>query len=421
MKTTTLVQYSKELGSKARKASIALRSLTHKQRIQFLKTLAQEIRVGEKRILNANKKDLKLGEEQGLSSAMLDRLSLDTGRLQGIADSVVEISRLPDPLGKLLEEKERQDGLLIQRTSVPIGAILFIFESRPNVTIDGAALCLKSGNAVILRGGKEAMYTNQAFAKCIQKALNVHKLPKEAVQLVNTPDRKVVSYLLQDASNLDLVIPRGGEALIKSVVENSLIPVVKHYKGLCHLYVDKSANKNKAVEIALNGKVQRPGVCNAIETLLVDSKWPVSSIKDLYSALLKAGVVLKGCPKSRQIDSRIKKATNKDWDEEYLDLRLSTKIVSGVEEAIEHIAQHGTGHTEAIVANSKKAQTLFLGQVDSSSVMVNASTRFADGGEYGLGAEVGISTDRLHARGPMGIESLTTYQWRVTGDGHTRQ
>ncbi len=413
-------KYSKGLGKKARQVSHEIRSLTHNQRQGFLRKMASLISASKGEILRANQKDLELGAKQGLSSAMLDRLALDPKRIAGIVKSVKEIASLPDPLGKKLSSYIRKDKLKIERFSVPIGSIFFIFESRPNVTVDGAALCLKSGNTVILRGGKESAHSNTAFVKIIRKALSESGISPDAVQLVKKPDYDIVNYLLLDMDNIDLVIPRGGERLIKTVVDHSRIPVIKHYKGVCHIYVDKSAVLNTAIQIILNAKTQRPGVCNALETLLIDKHLPTKKISAIFDELQKAGVELRGCPQSRKIKPNILKASTIDWDEEYLDLRLSVKLVTGVDGAIEHIKKYGSGHTDAVLAQSVKVQQKFLQKVDSSSVMINASTRFSDGGEYGLGAEVGISTDKLHARGPMGIESLTTYQWKVVGKGHVR-
>jgi len=324
-------------------------------------------------------------------------------------------------LGRLLDKRTRKDGLKISRISVPIGVVLFIYESRPNVTIDGAALCLKSGNAVILRGGKESARTNAAFAECVRKALRAAKLPEASAQVVNTPERSLLDILLRDEAHLDLVIPRGGESLIRAVVEKARIPVVKHYKGLCHIYVDKSADPKAAMAIVLNAKVQRPGVCNAMETLLLDSHLKPKVGAALIGALVEKGVEFFGDADSQRLSSAVKPATEESYTTEYLDLKCSVKVVDGVEGAMAHIAHYGTGHTDSVLAKSPAVQKAFKAGVESASVIVNASTRFADGGEYGLGAEVGISTDKLHARGPMGLESLTTYQWVVEGKGHVRK
>jgi glutamate-5-semialdehyde dehydrogenase len=416
-----LTTYARELGENARAASRVLRAATKKRRNDSLKALAGQIRARAKTILAANARDVEDGKAWGLSSAMIDRLLLNPARLESVAASVEDIARLPDPLNRLLDSHTRRDGLRISRVSVPIGAVLFIYESRPNVTIDGAALCLKSGNAVILRGGKEAARTNAAFGACVRMALASVKLPEAAAQVVNTPDRALLDMLLRDEAHIDLVIPRGGENLIRAVVEKARIPVIKHYKGLCHTYVDRSADPEAALNIVINAKTQRPGVCNAMETLLLDRHLKPRTGWALLKALSEKGVELCGDAESRRLSEAVKPATDENYDTEYLDLKCSVRVVDGVKGAIAHIARHGTGHTDAVVARSPKVQKAFKSEVESASVMINASTRFADGGEYGLGAEVGISTDKLHARGPMGLESLTTYQWIVEGSGHVRR
>ncbi len=417
----SLSTYAQELGENARAASRILRAATKKQRNDALIAIAKQIRANAKSILAANDKDVEEGKANGLSSAMIDRLLLNPSRLENIAKSVEDIAKLPDPLGKLLGKLVRKDGLKISRVSVPIGVVLFIFESRPNVTIDGAALCVKSGNAVILRGGKEAARTNAAFGECVRKALRTVKLPEACAQVVNTTDRNLLDHLLTDTAHIDLVIPRGGENLIHAVVEKARIPVVKHYKGVCHTYVDKSADPKSALAIVLNAKTQRTGVCNAMETLLLDSELKPQVGASLLNALAEKGVELYGDAASKRLCTAVKPATEETYDTEYLDMKCSVKVVKGVDGAIAHIAKHGTGHTDSVLAKSPKVQKAFKSNIDSASVMVNASTRFADGGEYGLGAEVGISTDKLHARGPMGLESLTTYQWIVEGKGHVRK
>ena len=405
----------------ARQASLALRSFTHIQRKSFLTQLAIELKNNQKVILAANQKDIAQAKKKQLSLAIIDRLTLTESRLKTIAQSVQEIKILPDPLNNILEQKKSTEGLNIKRVSKSIGTILFIFESRPNVMIDGASLCFKSGNAVILKGGKECLHTNEAFFKCIYKSLKKHKLPIHAVQFITTSNRDQIKKLLQSSENLDLVIPRGGEKLIQFVVEHSKIPVIKHYKGICHIFIDSSADFKKASRIILNAKVQRPGVCNAMETLLIHEKWGTKNIKQLLEQLLQKSVTLLGCPKTCQYHPQVKAAKMVDWDTEYLDLILSIKVVKNTTEAITHIQKHGTGHTEAIISKTPSSLQAFTNQLDSSSIMLNASTRFSDGSVYGLGAEVGISTDRIHARGPMGIESLTTYQWIITGKGQIRQ
>ncbi|MBF0432079.1 MAG: glutamate-5-semialdehyde dehydrogenase [Fibrobacteria bacterium] len=420
MTAKDIAAYSASLGKKARACSFHMRKVSHKQIVSSLKALSTTLIAQQDTILKANKKDLQEGKKQGLSTAMLDRLALDKKRLQGIAKSVKEIAGLPNPLAQTLSSYTRKDALKIDRISVPIGAILFIYESRPNVTIDGAALCIKSGNSVILRGGKEAAYSNAAFVKIIRQTFKKCGLPIDAVQYVVNQDYQVLDKLLVDMDNIDLVVPRGGEKLIKAVVDKAKIPVIKHYKGVCHIYVDKTADIANAEKIILNAKTQRPGVCNAMETLLLDTNLGTPAKRQILETLIDNKVEVRGCPQTKRLHPLIKSAKTSDWDEEYLDLILSVKQVNGVKSAIDHINIHGSGHTDAIIARSKSTCKQFTEEVDSSSVMVNASTRFSDGGEYGLGAEVGISTDKLHARGPMGIESLTTYQWQVTGNGHIR-
>ena len=413
--------YARELGENARAASRQLRSLPLAKRNGVLKELAASLTSSQAEILAENARDMEEGKDRGLSAAMLDRLLLNPARLKGIADNIKTIVDFPDPLGKLLGKKVRKDKLRISRKTVPIGTILFIYESRPNVTLDGGALCLKSGNAVILRGGKEAVHTNAVFARLFDEALRAKGVDTRAVQLVRRPDHALVDLLLTDVKHIDLVIPRGGEGLIQSVVEKSRIPVIKHFKGVCHIYVDKTADLKAAERVVLNAKVQRPGVCNAMETLLIDANIKHASIRRILDTLVEHNVELRGDKAICKLHPGAHPATEADWDTEYLDLKLAVKMVAGVEDAIEHINRHGTGHTDAILSKSKKVQAAFVAGVDSASVMVNASTRFADGAEYGLGAEVGISTDKLHARGPMGLESLTTYQWIVEGKGHVRK
>ncbi|MCD6023941.1 MAG: gamma-glutamyl phosphate reductase [Fibrobacteria bacterium] len=416
-----LSKYARKLGENASSAARVLRASSEESRNAALDALSKILLKDAFAILSANAEDVEDAKAAGLSAAMIDRLTLNPHRLKGIARAVDEIAALPDPLNKLIDKKRRKDGLKISRVSVPIGTVLFIYESRPNVTIDGAALCIKSGNAVILRGGKETLRSNAALAACIRKALKAAKLPEAAAQVVSTPDRALLDLLLRDDAHIDLVIPRGGETLIRAVVEKSSIPVIKHYKGVCHTYVDKTADLKKAAAILLNAKVQRPSACNALETLLLDKSLKASAGTALLKALADQGVGLYGDAASRKLSRSVKAASPSAYDTEYLELKASVKVVDGVRGAVDHIAKHGTGHTDAVLAESEKVQQAFLAGVDSASVMINASTRFADGGEYGLGAEVGISTDKLHARGPMGVESLTTYKWIVEGNGHVRK
>lgn len=412
--------YIDELCAQTRKGAKALRALSLDKRNAALQRLAALLIEETPAILNANAQDLELAQKNGISSAMLDRLTLTPARIEPMAQGVLEIAQFTDPLGQILGTVHRPNGLEIQKVTVPIGSILFIYEARPNVTIDGAALCLKSGNAVILRGGKESAASSQKLVELAQSALAEFGIDPAAVQLVNTADREVVNALLKRDDALQLVIPRGGEGLIRSVTENSRIPVIKHYKGVCHIYVDQSAKLDLVEPILLNAKVQRPGVCNAAETFLFDRNLAKEQIQVWIAALQANGVEVRGEADLSAICPGVIPANSADWDEEYLDLIVSVKLVNGIDEAIEHIDQHSSGHTEALISESSDIQNAFLSQIDSSSLMINASTRFADGGQYGLGAEVGISTDRLHARGPMGVESLCTYKWIVRGQGQIR-
>lgn len=409
-----------QLASQSRQASRHLRTLSAKTRNQALISIAAGLESNKAAILAENAKDLEAAKASGLSEAMVDRLTLTEDRIQGIADAVKEIESFEDPLNKNLGVTTTKDGLEIEKRSVPIGSILFIYESRPNVTIDGAALCLKSGNAVILRGGKESIYSSSIFIKIVREALKANGIPEGAVQLVEQTDREIVGLLLQKDQDLDLVIPRGGEGLIKAVVEQSRIPVIKHYKGLCHVYLDETADHQKALDIIVNAKTQRTGVCNAAETLILNKGLDLDFQKQVITALIDKGVRVCGDEHVQGLHSSVQVASDADWEAEYLGMEISVKSVSTPQEAMDHIDQYGSGHTESIVAQDQAILDQFVAGVDASSVMMNASTRFADGGMYGLGAEVGISTDKLHARGPMGVESLTTYKWIVTGDGHIR-
>lgn len=409
-----------QLASQSRQASRHLRTLSAKTRNQALISIAAGLESNKAAILAENAKDLEAAQASGLSEAMVDRLTLTEDRIQGIADAVKEIESFEDPLNKNLGVTTTKDGLEIEKRSVPIGSILFIYESRPNVTIDGAALCLKSGNAVILRGGKESIYSSSIFIKIVREALKANGIPEGAVQLVEQTDREIVGLLLQKDQDLDLVIPRGGEGLIKAVVEQSRIPVIKHYKGLCHVYLDETADHQKALDIIINAKTQRTGVCNAAETLILNKGLDLDFQKQVITALIDKGVRVCGDEHVQGLHPSVQVASDADWEAEYLGMEISVKSVSTPQEAMDHIDQYGSGHTESIVAQDQAILDQFVASVDASSVMMNASTRFADGGMYGLGAEVGISTDKLHARGPMGVESLTTYKWIVTGDGHIR-
>ena len=367
-----------------------------------------------------NKTDLDAGAAAGLSAAMMDRLTLTPARLESIAAGVREIAALDDPIGRVENLTRRPNGLRVGRMRIPLGVIAMIFESRPNVVIDAGALCLKAANAVILKGGKEAIASNRALAAVLQDALAAEGLPREAVVLLT--DRGEVSELLEQDETVDLVIPRGGEGLIRYVTRNSRIPVVQHYKGTCHVFVDESADLERAVAIAINAKVQRPGVCNAMETLLVHRAVAHAFVPSVASAMNAAGVELRGCEQTRALaPDKVGAATEADWHAEYLDLVLSIRVVDDMEQAIEHIRRYGSDHTEAILTNDYRRANAFVERVSSSAVIVNASTRFNDGGQLGLGAEIGISTSRLHAFGPMGLEELTARKFVVYGDGHIRK
>ncbi len=411
----------KLIAEKARQAKYSLRRANSEQKNQVLEKIAQLLLERQEAILSANQKDLEQGKERGLSSALLDRLRLTPERISSMAEGVKELVKLEDPVGKITSIWKRPNGLLVGRMRIPLGVIFMIYEARPNVTIESASLCLKSGNAIILRGGSEAFNSNLALGEIITDALSQLGLDPASVQVVPTTDRKAVDILLTMEDYIDLVIPRGGEQLIRKVVEQSRIPVLKHYKGVCHIFVDREADLNKAREICYNAKVQRPSVCNAMETLLVDEEVAEKFLPEMAKKLESAGVEIRGCEKTCQLIPQAKPAMEQDWYEEYLDLILAVRVVKGMEEAIEHIQKYGSDHTEAIITENYSRAMEFIQRVDSSSVMVNASTRFSDGFQYGLGAEIGISTTRLHAYGPMGLEELTVCKFIVLGDGQIRE
>jgi glutamate-5-semialdehyde dehydrogenase len=413
-------QYVELVVRQAKEASRALASALSGRKDEALGRMAEGLLARRDELKAANQKDVEAAQAGGLSGAMVDRLKLDDARIQAMADGIRTVISLRDPVGEVMDGTVRPNGLRIQKVRVPIGVILMIYESRPNVTADAASLCLKSGNAVILRGGKEALNSNLAIACVLSDALTASGLPAHAVQMVETPDRQVVDLLLRSNDFIDLVIPRGGESLIRAVVEKSTIPVIKHYKGVCHVYVDDEADLDMAERIALNAKVQRPGVCNAMETLLVHKGAAERFLPRIAQKMRQAGVELRGDELTRCFVPDMKPATEEDWYTEYLDLILSVRVVGSLDEAIAHIAKYGSSHTDAIVTNNVRKANEFVARVDSSAVLVNASTRLNDGGEFGLGAEIGISTDKIHARGPMGLEELTTYKWIVYGDGQVR-
>jgi glutamate-5-semialdehyde dehydrogenase len=371
-------------------------------------------------VLDANARDVAAAPGAGLTAAAVDRLTLDEARLAGIARDLRAVAGLPDPVGEVVTSSRRPNGLEVTQVRVPLGVIFMIYESRPNVTADAAALCLKSGNAAILRGGKEAIHTNRALHRILADALPLCGLPGDAVQLVPTTDRAAVGHLLGMPDRIDLAIPRGGEGLIRRVVAEARMPVLKHYQGNCHVYVDSDVDQAMAVEVVLNAKAQRPGVCNAAETLLVHRDVAPSFLPRAADALIRAGVELRGDPASRAIVPAMTPARPDDWDTEFLDKILAVAVVDSLDAAVAHIARHGSGHTEAILTRDLASARRFVAEVDSSAVMVNASTRFNDGGQLGLGAEIGISTDKFHARGPCGLRELTSTKWVVYGQGHVR-
>ncbi|MFQ3591732.1 MAG: glutamate-5-semialdehyde dehydrogenase [Gemmataceae bacterium] len=386
----------------------------------WLLTLADSLLHQQAAILEANARDLALAPQYKLSPAELDRLRLTPQRLAQAAEGLRQVAALPDPVGELREGSVRPNGLEVRKIGVPLGVILFLYESRPNVTLDAAALCVKSGNAVILRGGKEALHSNMALYSLIAQTLQSSGLPTDVVQFVDRPEREIVGQLLQMNDRIDLVIPRGGESLIRRVTAEATMPVMKHSKGLCHVYVHKAADRAMAQRVVLNAKCQRPGVCNAAECLLVDAAIAEAFLPEIATALLTRGVELRGCPITCRLVPQAKPATTDDYHTEYLDFILSVRVVADLDQALEHIRRHGSGHTEAILTSDLAVARRFTQEVDSAAVLVNASTRFHDGYELGLGAEIGISTDRLHARGPCGLRELTTYKYVVYGEGQIR-
>lgn len=403
-----------------KKASREAAAFQGTKRNKILRDAAALLKKEKAWILKENQKDLKRAPEFGLTPAMTDRLRLDDKRITQMAEGVRTVAALEDPVGKSLSRWKRPNGLMISKVAVPIGVILIIYESRPNVTVECAALCLKSGNGVLLRGGKEAYYSNRALVEIFSRVLKAHGASPFCVARVGTTDREAVDYLLQRTGDINLVIPRGGASLIRKVVASSQIPVIKHYQGVCHVYIDQKADIGKAVAVAHNAKMQRTGVCNAMETLLVHAKAAPKLLPLLGERLKQDGCEVRGDRNTLKWMPWARKARAGDYGREYLDKILAVKVVHSLQQAVEHIQRHGSGHTDAIVTEDRKAAEFFARLVDSSSVMVNASTRFADGFEYGFGAEIGISTDKIHARGPMGLEGLMTYKYVVEGDGHIR-
>ena len=416
-----LSRYMSALGQAARTAAAELAYAEPQQKNQALLAIAEALDQRREFILQENARDLDAAAKEGLAKAMIDRLELDHGRVDAMIAGLQQVAALADPVGEISELSYRPSGIQVGKMRVPLGVIGIIYESRPNVTIDAAALCLKSGNASILRGGKEALHSNQAIYSCIQQGLQQAGVIDTAVQVINTTDREAVGQMLQMQDSIDVIIPRGGKALIERISGESRIPVIKHLDGICHVYIDAAADPQKALDIAINSKTRRYGVCNAMETLLLSSAIAAELLPRIVAAMLTHGVELRGCERSCQIDSeQIRPAIDNDWYTEYLAPILSIRIVDGLQQAIEHINHYGSKHTDAIVTENLSHAREFLRRVDSSSVIVNASTGFADGFEYGLGAEIGISTDKLHARGPVGLQGLTSQKYVVFGDGNLR-
>lgn len=409
-----------EIALKAKRAARSLMNLSATEKTAALKNAAARLRESASFLQEENRKDVEEARKNRLSQAMIDRLTLSDKVIEGMAAALEEIAELPDPVGRITGMAKRPNGLLVGKMRIPIGVVAIIYESRPNVTSDAAGLCLKSGNAVILRGGSEAIHSNRAVADVLKGSLKESGVDPDAVGFIPVTDRGAINEMLSLEQYIDLVIPRGGEGLIRTVVENSRIPVLKHYKGVCHIFVDRDADFAKAFSICLNAKVQRPGVCNAMETLLVDSAVAGDFLPEMIRIFKDHGVEIRGCGKTRTIAPEAVPATEDDWYAEFLDLILAVKVVDGMEEAIDHIEKYGSDHTEAIITENYTRAMEFLRQVDSSTVLVNASTRFSDGGEFGLGAEVGISTSKIHAYGPMGIEDLTIGKFICFGDGQIR-
>jgi len=413
-------KYITELGKQALSASRVLSQASTNSKNTALLSIADIIIENKEALIEINNKDLDGGKKSGLDAALLDRLELNSDRIIAMAQGLREIAALPDPIGEISNLAYRPSGIQVGKMRVPLGVIGIIYESRPNVTADAAGLCLKSGNATILRGGSEAIHSNQAIGTYIQRGLKQAGLPPTSVQVVNTTDRAAVMELVRMKEYVDVIVPRGGRGLIENISNEARVPIIKHLEGICHVYIDDKADTQKAIDIAINSKTHRYGVCNAMETLLVAKDIAEDILPKLYDLFNEKGVELRGCDRSRDILANIKPASAEDWDTEYLAPILSIKITDGLSDAISHIHKHSSGHTESIVTEDITRARKFISEVDSSSVLINASTRFADGYEYGLGAEIGTSTDKLHVRGPVGVEGLTSQKFVVFGDGHIR-
>ncbi|MCX7629498.1 MAG: glutamate-5-semialdehyde dehydrogenase [Geminicoccaceae bacterium] len=408
------------LGRAAREAQRLLASVPRESKDRALRAAAAELRTRRHHLVAVNSEDLAEARARGLSAAMLDRLALDEKRIEAMARGLEEIAELPDPVGTELARWTRPNGLDIARVRVPLGVIGVIYESRPNVTADAGGLCLKAGNAVILRGGSESFRSSAAILGALHAGLDAAGLPRAAIQMVPTSDRQAVGYLLRMSEFVDVIVPRGGKSLIERVYAESRIPVLAHLEGNCHTYLHESADLDMAIAVTVNAKLRRTGICGATETLLCDRAAAPRLLPPVLDALILRGCEIRGCPETRALEPRAKPATEEDWYTEYLDAVLAVKVVSGLDEAIEHIERYGSHHTDAIIAQDRRAAEIFLARVDSAIVMHNASTQFADGGEFGMGAEIGIATGRLHARGPVGVEQLTTFKYVVRGNGQCR-
>jgi glutamate-5-semialdehyde dehydrogenase len=410
-----------EKAKEAREGARSLARASSKQKNLALMKMAEALQKRSKELIRENARDIAFARKKGLSKAMIDRLTLNDTRIHEMAQGLVEVAALPDPVGEILRMRQRPNGMSVGRMRVPIGVIGIIYESRPNVTADATSLCLKAGNSVVLRGGSEAIHSNRAIVRILRGVAKVEGLHEGAVTFIDIPDREAVMELLKLEGIVDLIIPRGGEGLIRAVAENSRIPVLKHYKGVCHVFVDRDADLKMAEDICFNAKVQRPGTCNAMETMLVDRKIAKAFLPGMAGRFKKAGVVMKGCPETRKIARGVIAAKEEDYYNEYLDLVMNVRVVKDIDEAMEHIAKYSSAHSDTIVTKDYAKGMRFLREVDSSAVLINASTRLNDGFQFGLGAEIGISTDKIHARGPMGLEELTCTKFIVLGNGQLRE
>lgn len=415
-----VIEYMQKVGEQARKASRVIAAADSGQKNAALLAIADAVMEQRGALKAANKVDLDAGKAKGLEPALLDRLALTDGVIDGMAEGLRQVAALPDPVGEITDMSPRPSGIKVGKMRVPLGVVGIIYESRPNVTVDAAALCLKSGNATVLRGGSEAINSNQAVAACIAQGLQAAGLPSDVVQVVETTDREAVGQMITLPEYIDVIVPRGGKGLIERISQNASVPVIKHLDGICHVYIDKDADLTKAIAIAYNAKTHRYGVCNAMETLLVNAAVAAAVLPDLCAKYRAEGVELRGCERTVAIES-MAEASDEDWATEYLAPILSIRMVDDVDQAMDHIAQYSSAHTESIVTENHSIAMRFMREVDSSSVIINASTRFADGFEYGLGAEIGISTDKIHARGPVGLHGLTNQKYVVFGEGQIRQ